>query len=648
MNQHAYTTLEIKAADDTGPARRFTGIASTITPDRSADIVEPKGFRAAFPLPLLWQHDKSKPIGWVKSALASDGNIEVLCELAQIAESGPLKDRLDEAWQSIKAGLVKGLSIGFKPIDAEPIKGSFGIRFKAWEWLELSAVTIAANAEANILAIKSADSQYLPAASGQTSPGVSGTPPKVKLSKPKDNAMNIADQIKTYNAEKAMKSARLVEIMSKSADEGATLDPQAADEFATLETEIKSIDSQLARFQVLQNLAAATAKPVESTPAGPGQGSAVEIKGFAPQIKPAMQKDGIAFAQVVKCLGLAQGNWMYAKEIAKSIGDRLDPRAMDYLNTKANVPAANTTQTTWAAPLIQSGGAVADFVAYLRPQTILGKLEGRMRRVPFNVPLVTQTSGGAGYWVGEGKAKPLTKWDYTRTTMTPLKVANIAVATMELLRDSSPSADANIRDTLVDALKERLDRDFVDPAKAAVAGISPASIINGVTPVTASGTNEAAIRADFKALMAKYVQANNPPSSGVWIMDSIIALSLSMMTNPLGQSVFPSINMNGGTWQGMPVIVSDFVTRDSGGSSIILVNASDVYFADEGGFDLAMSSEASLEMSDAPAHNSTTPTPAQLVSMFQTNSVAFRAERSLNWMKRVAGAAQWIDNANYA
>ena len=39
--------------------------------------------------------------------------------------------------------------------------------------------------------------------------------------------------------------------------------------------------------------------------------------------------------------------------------------------------------------------------------------------------------GGAGYWVGEGKAKPLTKFDFTRTTLTPLKVANIAVLTKE-------------------------------------------------------------------------------------------------------------------------------------------------------------------------------------------------------------------------
>ena len=49
-----------------------------------------------------------------------------------------MKDRLDEAWQSIKYGLVRGLSIGFKDLESEPIKGStWGRRIKKWSWLEL-------------------------------------------------------------------------------------------------------------------------------------------------------------------------------------------------------------------------------------------------------------------------------------------------------------------------------------------------------------------------------------------------------------------------------------------------------------------------------------------------------------------------------
>jgi hypothetical protein len=68
------------------------------------------------------------------------------------------------------------------PEQIERLK-SGGLRFKEWEWFELSLVTIPANAEASITAIKSID-QALLAASGKQqdrvvrllAPGVSGNP----------------------------------------------------------------------------------------------------------------------------------------------------------------------------------------------------------------------------------------------------------------------------------------------------------------------------------------------------------------------------------------------------------------------------------------------------------------------------------------
>ena len=64
---------------------------------------------------------------------------------------------IDKAWSLIKAGLVRGLSIGFKELDSEAIPDSWGRKFTKWEWLETSAVTIAANREATITTIKTFD-----------------------------------------------------------------------------------------------------------------------------------------------------------------------------------------------------------------------------------------------------------------------------------------------------------------------------------------------------------------------------------------------------------------------------------------------------------------------------------------------------------
>ena len=177
--------------------------------------------------------------------------------------------------------------------------------------------------------------------------------------------------------------------------------------------------------------------------------------------------------------------------------------------------------------------------------------------------------------------------------------------------------------------------------------MSPASITNGVTPVPSSGNDADAIREDVRALMATFIAANNPPTSGVWVMSANTALALSLMQNPLGQTEFPGITMAGGTFMGLPVIVSEYFAAVSAGGYVALVNASDIYFGDEGGVMVDVSREASLQMLDNPTNNSISGTATSMVSMWQTNSVAFRAERILNWSKRRASAVAVLSEVNW-
>lgn len=185
--ERAYSTIEIKAMDE--DKREITGIATTPTPDRVGDVVEPKGAQFKLPIPLLWQHSSWSPIGHVTDAKVTDKGIEVRAKLVKVAEMGPLRDRLEEAWQSIKSGLVRGLSIGFRPIESARIDQTYSQRYLLWEWLELSAVTVPANADASILAIKSIDqaarrlgTRPIVRLQGKTSPGASGQKTIIHLS----------------------------------------------------------------------------------------------------------------------------------------------------------------------------------------------------------------------------------------------------------------------------------------------------------------------------------------------------------------------------------------------------------------------------------------------------------------------------------
>ena len=146
MNR-AYSKFSIKSVDDeTG---LIVGIASTPEVDRMGDVVEPEGAQFSLPLPLLAHHDHSQPVGAVIEAKATPEGIRIVARLALDAS-----ERVREVWALVKAGALRGLSIGFMPLKQSPIAGG-GYRFSVWEWHELSIVAVPANASATIANIKS-------------------------------------------------------------------------------------------------------------------------------------------------------------------------------------------------------------------------------------------------------------------------------------------------------------------------------------------------------------------------------------------------------------------------------------------------------------------------------------------------------------
>lgn len=656
-HKRAFSVFEVKDVND--GRRSFTGIATAISPDRMNDVVEPKGVEFSNPMPLLWQHRHSMPIGKVWFEKPTSKEIRFRAEIMK-PESEELKKRCDEAWESIKLGLTPAVSIGFRPLEYSFLENG-GIHFQKIECYELSVVTIPAQADAVIDQIKSLSREGLsalkkfdvgaPAAEQETKsktrPGDSGTSSHrpVQL-RPKEADMTYAERLAALEAKRAANSARMDAIMKAGDDEGRTTTKEEGDEFDTLETENTQIDADIKRFRALAKAAPEKADEVKGANGNEGTNHRVP----ATVRKTVKREPGIGMARVVRMIGKANGSLPQAFELAKT--EYAQDEAIAGV-LKAAVAAGTTSDATWAGALVgEEGNIFADFLEFLRPQTILGRFGANgipgLNTIPFRVPVIAQTSGGQGYWVGEGKPKPLTKFDFSRTTLEPLKVANIAVLTKELMRDSSPAAETLVRNSLVAALRQRLDTDFINPAKAAVSGVSPASITNGITPIPSSGDDADAIAEDIKAVMGAFIAANNAPQSGVWIMPATIALALSLMRNELGQAEFPNITMNGGLLFGLPVIVSQYVPTVTAGAYVVLVNAQDIYFADNGGFEVSMSDQASLQMDNAPSsQDATTGDGVELVSLWQTNSVGFLAERSLNWMRRRASGVQVLSGVSW-
>ncbi|TGT76733.1 MULTISPECIES: phage major capsid protein [unclassified Mesorhizobium] len=657
MNR-AYSVLDVKSVDT--EKRIIRGTATTPTPDRMGDIVEPLGVEFKNPMPLLWQHEADKPVGTVRFDKPTKAGITFEAHLAQIDEPGTLKDRIDEAWQSVKAGLVSAVSIGFRALEYAFIEGTGGIRFEKSEVMELSLVTIPANADATISQIKSIDTA-LRAATGISDgegrpvpPGVTGKRPtkpvKLKAKEATTMKKTYTEQISAFEATRQAKSAEMDTIMEAASEKGETLDAEQKETYDTLTAEVKEIDEHLVRLRDAEKRAKAAATAVN----GNTQAAGTESRGGAQTIKvlgPAAPK-GSSFVRLLSAKFMAREYGGHPADIALSRGwgDEIANvlRLPRDIIEKAAVTGGSTTDSSWAGALVTYQNLQNEFIDLIRPRTIIGRIPG-IRQVPFNIKVPRETGETTAYWVGQGSPKPVSKGALDTVTLDFNKVAGLTFLTKELLRFSAPSAEQMMINSLTKAIIKLTDNDFLDPSKAGTTGVQPASITNGATSITASGTSADAFRADFADLLAAYTMSNYTLDDLVIVMSQTQALRLALLRNDFGGREFPDLNKDGGFIEGVPVVTSENVAANGGspadGRIIVALAANSILMADDGGVEVNVSTEASIQTDDAPDSPQTASTT--FVSMFQTNQVAILCERFITWTKARTGAAVYITGGNY-
>ena len=593
--ERAYALLEVKAVE---PSRRIiTGIASTPELDRQGDILDPAGATFRNPLPLLLHHDTAAPIG-TAYLTATPAGITFEATFPQIDEPGPLKARIDDAWQCLKAGVISGASIGFRVLDGgvEYLKNGARKLVKT-EICELSLVTIPANASATIRLVKSIAASRRPES----------------LMKP-----TISEHIQNLENKGAAVTRRMEEIMETTAADGLTTQPDLAAEYDGLALQRKSIDADRARWQNLEELQIKAAVPVPAAPAPRPPYPSISVKPNVPL--------GTAFVRAACAQLVCKGNVRDAIEYAERWKDST-PEVALYL--KAAVAPGTTTDATWASPLVNQNVS-NEFIELLRPATILGKIPG-LRQVPFNTKVPTQTAGGTYGWVGEAKPKPVSKLAFSSTSLGVSKAAGIIVLTKELVMLSNPSAEALVRADMIAGIAQFLDSQFIDPAVAAVAGVNPASITNGAPTATATVNP----LADIISLISHFATNNIAVNGVTFIMSAANALALTFRTNLDGSPEFPGITVQGGNYKGLT-----FVTSQAAGGNVIALQPSLVLYADDGGVTIDASEQASLQMDSAPMSPADATTV--LVSLWQNNCVGLRAERFINWAKANPNAVKYL------
>lgn len=461
-----------------------------------------------------------------------------------------------------------------------------------------------------------------------------------------------AEQVAALKATREKKLEDLKAVAQKSVDESRSMDNAEQEAFDTLQEEIDRIDGDIKRLSLLSEMDKKSVEPVQNQKANAPayRGLEVEIKR-SEKVEPGI---GLARFARVKALAVLTNNTPL--DIARSLYPN-HGELHDVIH-KGAVGAANTDQTdvgispTWAGDLVLDGGAFfADFVEYLRPRTIMGQIQDRLRRIPFNTNVLIQSSAGNAKWVAEGLPKPLTKWTYSRAKLEPLKVASIAAVTKETLRQSSIAADTLIRDELVRCIASAIDAKFLSD-DSAVSGTSPAGILKDAVDISlrlgSTVPDVDSIRCDIAMFFKALIKGNLSLDNAFFVMSELTASNLSLMANIAGGEAFPDIGYKGGTLAGVPVITTQYVDdSDTNGQGVVLVKGDEVYFADDGGVEVSVSDQASLQMDNAPTtQTAISGTGTSLVSLWQTNSVGFLVERVLNWSKRrdeavVYGKVYW-------
>lgn len=147
--------LKIKSVSETGEFEGYGSVFGVV--DSYSDVVMPGAFKKTLEewavrkdLPsVLWQHKMSEPIGPFTEMKEDDHGLFVRGRL--LIDDDPLAKR---AHAHMKAGSVKGLSIGYilKDWEYDSSKGVFLL--KEIDLWEVSIVTMPANTEAKITEVK--------------------------------------------------------------------------------------------------------------------------------------------------------------------------------------------------------------------------------------------------------------------------------------------------------------------------------------------------------------------------------------------------------------------------------------------------------------------------------------------------------------
>lgn len=259
-----------------------------------------------------------------------------------------------------------------------------------------------------------------------------------------------------------------------------------------------------------------------------------------------------------------------------------------------------------------------EILALARRRSLVGRIQEAIgfRRVPFEVPVLVQADGTVAGFIGEGDVIPAGSLDFTEQKLPSRKVAGILPCSKEFasLLDAGATLSGDLTRAIADAESSRF---YSDEAGTDAA---PAGILQGLTPATGSDDpvdDIARLIDGFDGDLSASVVVTSPTNGA--------------RLNPY----FESAGARGGEVAGIAHATHHSVPNNS----IAIVQPERIMLGD-GGLLIDVSTETTL--SPEGSNDS--------VALWQTNAVAFRVQRFINWLPadgsvRVMTGIDWAPEA---
>jgi HK97 family phage prohead protease/HK97 family phage major capsid protein len=646
-------------------------VLSDETPDRMDDIIMSDGWELANfkrnPI-ALFNHRSDFPIGKWKNIRVENKALRGHLELAPEGTS----DRIDEIRRLIDAGILKAVSVGFKPIKRKSRKedddfGFGGSVYTKSELVETSLVAVPANPNALSVAkslnISPATIGLVFAEQGKKNTGTkrrgfTGEHASASRTRKGSAMSGLAQRITDLETQIVAKRDELEAHLEKMDNSNVSdADIETNGKLRADLTQLEKLHEELIGSEKL------LAKNLDNGN-GNGSGRSRSISTTVITERERIASPSVILNRTKKDLDLldylVRGATVtyIAKATGKSVeetrlriyGDDEGTKAIVEIVTRAASAPAMTTVTGWAAELAQT--TYADLMPLLMPKAILTRLGPKGLTLSFGtsgrivIPTRSRTPSLAGSFVGEGMPIPVRQGAFTSQTLTPKKMAVISTWTREMGDHSVPAIEGLIRQAIQDDTSVAIDSVLIDANAATV--IRPAGLLNGVgaTPPTAGG-GIAGLVGDITALIGSISTATYGNVRNLaWLANQTDMLRASLLT-AANTGIFPfKAEIAAGTLNGIPIIDSATVPT----KTLILVDAADFVVVGGEAPRMEMSDQATLHMEDTTpldlvASPSTVAAPQR--SLFQTDSLALRMVMPLNWTQRRAGTVAWTQNVTW-